>query len=67
MQKASPIDKKQLAKVSNKPAVDIAAPVPFQSNPNLQFKVAGWKSWAYTDGNCQVEDGKTVIGVYTTL
>eukprot|EP00983_Pelagomonas_calceolata_P015061 478600-Pelagomonas_calceolata.AAC.8 len=21
-----------------------------------------WKSWAYTDGSCQVQDGKTVIG-----
>eukprot|EP00983_Pelagomonas_calceolata_P050929 1142193-Pelagomonas_calceolata.AAC.2 len=37
-------------------------PTPCQSNPNLRLKVAGWKPWAYTDGSCQVQDGKTVIG-----
>eukprot|EP00983_Pelagomonas_calceolata_P120102 1160674-Pelagomonas_calceolata.AAC.3 len=65
-----PLDKKQIqfssrsliAKVPNRPAVDITAPVPFQSNPNLQLKVADWKSWTYSDGSCQIQDGKTVIG-----
>eukprot|EP00983_Pelagomonas_calceolata_P065687 1148689-Pelagomonas_calceolata.AAC.2 len=47
-----PLDKKQIAKVPKKPAVDITAPVPCQSNPNLQLEVADWKSWAYTDGSC---------------
>eukprot|EP00983_Pelagomonas_calceolata_P066579 1149104-Pelagomonas_calceolata.AAC.3 len=49
-----PLDKKQIAKVPHKPATDISAPIPCQSNPNLQIKVADWKSWAYTDGSCQV-------------
>eukprot|EP00983_Pelagomonas_calceolata_P053013 1143107-Pelagomonas_calceolata.AAC.1 len=29
---------------------------------NLQLEVADWRSWAYTDGSCQVQNGKTVIG-----
>eukprot|EP00983_Pelagomonas_calceolata_P132120 1161837-Pelagomonas_calceolata.AAC.12 len=57
-----PLDKKQIAKVPNRPAVDRTAPVPVQSHPNLQHKVTDWKSWAYTGGSCQVQDGKTVIG-----
>eukprot|EP00983_Pelagomonas_calceolata_P007377 240600-Pelagomonas_calceolata.AAC.1 len=60
--KKLPLDKKHIVKVPNRPAVDITAPVPFQSNPNLQLEVADWKSWAYTDGSCQVQNGKTVIG-----
>eukprot|EP00983_Pelagomonas_calceolata_P083154 1156096-Pelagomonas_calceolata.AAC.3 len=60
--KKLPLDKKQIAKVPNRPAVDITAPAPFQSNPNLQSKAVDWKSWPYTDGSCQVQDGKTVIG-----
>eukprot|EP00983_Pelagomonas_calceolata_P027326 858248-Pelagomonas_calceolata.AAC.1 len=48
-----PLDKKQIAKVPHKPAIDITAPTPCQSNPNLQLKVVDWKSWAYTDGSCQ--------------
>eukprot|EP00983_Pelagomonas_calceolata_P067077 1149344-Pelagomonas_calceolata.AAC.2 len=24
--------------------------------------LADWKSWAYTDGSCQIQDGRTVIG-----
>eukprot|EP00983_Pelagomonas_calceolata_P047010 1140428-Pelagomonas_calceolata.AAC.1 len=52
-----PLDKKQIAKVPHKPATDITAPIPCQSNPNLQLKVIGWKSRAYTDGSCQVQDG----------
>eukprot|EP00983_Pelagomonas_calceolata_P057756 1145207-Pelagomonas_calceolata.AAC.2 len=59
-----PLDKKQIAKVPQKPAEDITAPIPSQSNPNLQLKVVDWKSWAYTGRSCQVQDGnsKTVIG-----
>eukprot|EP00983_Pelagomonas_calceolata_P011151 359138-Pelagomonas_calceolata.AAC.1 len=60
--KPPPRRQKQIAKVPNIPAVDIAALVPFQSNPTLQLKVADWKSGAYTDGSCQVQDGKTVMG-----
>eukprot|EP00983_Pelagomonas_calceolata_P002720 90527-Pelagomonas_calceolata.AAC.1 len=51
--KKLPLDKKQIAKVPSRPAVGISAPVPCQSNPNLQFNVADWKSWAYTDSSCQ--------------
>eukprot|EP00983_Pelagomonas_calceolata_P120585 1160720-Pelagomonas_calceolata.AAC.21 len=51
------LDKKQFAKVPHKPAADITAPLHLcHSNPHLQHKAAGWKSWAYTDGNCQVQD-----------
>eukprot|EP00983_Pelagomonas_calceolata_P068653 1150022-Pelagomonas_calceolata.AAC.3 len=46
--KKLPLDKKQIAKVPHKPATDITAPITCQSNPNLQLKVANWKSWAYT-------------------
>eukprot|EP00983_Pelagomonas_calceolata_P046206 1140059-Pelagomonas_calceolata.AAC.2 len=42
--------------------MDKNAPIPCQSNPKLQLKVVDWKSWAYTDGSCRVQDGKTVIG-----
>eukprot|EP00983_Pelagomonas_calceolata_P019926 629483-Pelagomonas_calceolata.AAC.2 len=42
-----PLDKKQIAKVPHKPAADIIAPTSCQFNPNLQLKVADWKSWAY--------------------
>eukprot|EP00983_Pelagomonas_calceolata_P054672 1143803-Pelagomonas_calceolata.AAC.1 len=55
-------DKKQIANAPHTPVVDTTTPTPCQSNPNLQLKVAGWKSWAYTDDSCQVQDGKTVIG-----
>eukprot|EP00983_Pelagomonas_calceolata_P048930 1141278-Pelagomonas_calceolata.AAC.6 len=49
-----------------KPAVDINAFTPCQSSSNLQLKAACWNSWLYTDGSCQVQNGKTVrrTGVY---
>eukprot|EP00983_Pelagomonas_calceolata_P017282 541805-Pelagomonas_calceolata.AAC.1 len=53
------LDKKELP---HEPAVDITAPVPCLSNPNLRLKVANWKSWAYTDSSFQAQDGKIVIG-----
>eukprot|EP00983_Pelagomonas_calceolata_P013924 445922-Pelagomonas_calceolata.AAC.1 len=56
-----PLDKKQITQVPHKPVTVITAPIPCQSNPNLQLKVANWKFWAYTDGSCQVQDSKTVI------
>eukprot|EP00983_Pelagomonas_calceolata_P006513 214649-Pelagomonas_calceolata.AAC.1 len=31
-------------------------------NPTLQPKLAGWKSWAFTDGSCQVQDSTAIIG-----
>eukprot|EP00983_Pelagomonas_calceolata_P007110 231931-Pelagomonas_calceolata.AAC.1 len=49
-------------KAPHKPAANINAPSHCQSNPNFQLKVADWKSWAYTDDSCQVQDGMTVIG-----
>eukprot|EP00983_Pelagomonas_calceolata_P027934 876182-Pelagomonas_calceolata.AAC.2 len=58
----NPLGKKQIAKAPPRPASDITAPTPCQSNPNLQLKVAVWKSWAYTNGSCQVQNNKTVIG-----
>eukprot|EP00983_Pelagomonas_calceolata_P078176 1154183-Pelagomonas_calceolata.AAC.1 len=61
MRKASP-SQKQIAKVPHTPATDITAPIPCHSKPKLQLKVADWKSWAYTDRSCRVQDGKTIIG-----
>eukprot|EP00983_Pelagomonas_calceolata_P072196 1151607-Pelagomonas_calceolata.AAC.4 len=56
------LDKKQIVKVLHKPAADITAPIPCQSKPNLQLKIADWKSWAYADGRCQVQGGEAVVG-----
>eukprot|EP00983_Pelagomonas_calceolata_P007310 238458-Pelagomonas_calceolata.AAC.1 len=53
---------KQISKGPQRSASDIIAKAPCQSHPKLQFKVADWRSWAYTDGRCQVQNSKTVIG-----
>eukprot|EP00983_Pelagomonas_calceolata_P068301 1149864-Pelagomonas_calceolata.AAC.1 len=57
-----PLDKKQIAKAPHEPAAEATAPTPCQSNISLLLIVAGWRSWDYTDGSCQVQKGKTVIG-----
>eukprot|EP00983_Pelagomonas_calceolata_P012360 395978-Pelagomonas_calceolata.AAC.1 len=59
-----PLDIKQISKSPQRSASDITDQAPCQSHPNLQPKVADWRSWAYTDGSCQVQNGnlKTVIG-----
>eukprot|EP00983_Pelagomonas_calceolata_P051042 1142237-Pelagomonas_calceolata.AAC.2 len=44
------------------PLADITDEGPCQSRPNLQLKIADWRSWTYTDGSCQVQNGKIVIG-----
>eukprot|EP00983_Pelagomonas_calceolata_P019377 609025-Pelagomonas_calceolata.AAC.1 len=41
---------------------DITVEAPCQSHPNLQLKIADRRSWANTDGSCQVQNSKTVIG-----
>eukprot|EP00983_Pelagomonas_calceolata_P032576 1021410-Pelagomonas_calceolata.AAC.1 len=46
----------------HKPASDITAPTLCQSKPNLQLEVADWRSWTYTEGNFQVQNGETVRG-----
>eukprot|EP00983_Pelagomonas_calceolata_P042362 1138475-Pelagomonas_calceolata.AAC.1 len=57
------VDKEQVAEAApHEPASDITAPAPCQYKSNLQLKVKDWKSWAYTDGGSQDQDGKTVIG-----
>eukprot|EP00983_Pelagomonas_calceolata_P034483 1080554-Pelagomonas_calceolata.AAC.1 len=53
---------KQIPKAPQRSASDITIKTPCQSHPNLQLKIADWKSLAYTDGSCQVQNGKTVIG-----
>eukprot|EP00983_Pelagomonas_calceolata_P029870 935057-Pelagomonas_calceolata.AAC.1 len=45
-----PLDMKQISKGSQRSASDITVDAPCQSYPNLQLKVADWRSWAYTDG-----------------
>jgi len=35
---------------------------PTQSRHHLVRKVNDWKTWAYTDGSCQIHQGKQVIG-----
>eukprot|EP00983_Pelagomonas_calceolata_P068627 1150006-Pelagomonas_calceolata.AAC.3 len=57
-----PLDMKQISKGPQRSASDITVEAPCQSHPNLQLKVANWRSWAYTDGSCQVQNDKTVIG-----
>jgi len=37
---------------------------PTQPNPHLAKKVPGWKEWTYTDGSCQIHQGKQVTGTY---
>eukprot|EP00983_Pelagomonas_calceolata_P002788 92481-Pelagomonas_calceolata.AAC.1 len=53
---------KQILKGPQRSASDITVEDPCQSHPNLQFKIADWRSWAFTDGSCQVQNGKMVIG-----
>eukprot|EP00983_Pelagomonas_calceolata_P004142 134526-Pelagomonas_calceolata.AAC.1 len=47
-----PLDMKQISKGPKRSASDIPAKAPGQFHPNLQLKVADWRSWAYTDGSC---------------
>eukprot|EP00983_Pelagomonas_calceolata_P062489 1147328-Pelagomonas_calceolata.AAC.1 len=51
-----------MSKGPQRSASDITVKASYQSHPNLQLKIAAWRSWAYTDGSCQVQTGKTVIG-----
>eukprot|EP00983_Pelagomonas_calceolata_P049069 1141333-Pelagomonas_calceolata.AAC.3 len=57
-----PLDMKQISKGPQRSSSDITVQAPCQSHPNLQLEVADWRSWAYTDGSCQVQNGKSVIG-----
>eukprot|EP00983_Pelagomonas_calceolata_P061817 1146992-Pelagomonas_calceolata.AAC.1 len=43
--------------------------VPNQSSPTLMLKVPDWRTWAYTGGSCQIQNGKQEIGagVYCPL
>eukprot|EP00983_Pelagomonas_calceolata_P056275 1144522-Pelagomonas_calceolata.AAC.1 len=43
--------------------------VPNQSSPTLMLKVPDRRTWAYTDGSCQIQNGKHEIGsgVYCPL
>eukprot|EP00983_Pelagomonas_calceolata_P068769 1150059-Pelagomonas_calceolata.AAC.4 len=57
-----PLDIKQNSKGPKRSASDISVKPPCQSHPNLQLKIADWRSWAYTDGSCHAQNGETVIG-----
>eukprot|EP00983_Pelagomonas_calceolata_P039415 1137176-Pelagomonas_calceolata.AAC.1 len=60
--KAIPEAKWIISNISKGPqrsASDITVKAPCQSHPNLQLTMANWRSWAYTDGSCQVQNGKT--------
>eukprot|EP00983_Pelagomonas_calceolata_P024003 755721-Pelagomonas_calceolata.AAC.1 len=43
--------------------------VPNQSSPTLMLQVPDWRTWAYTGGSCQIQNGKQEIGagVYCPL
>eukprot|EP00983_Pelagomonas_calceolata_P002891 95021-Pelagomonas_calceolata.AAC.1 len=43
--------------------------MPSQSNPTLMLKIPDWKTWAYIDGSCHIQNGKQEIGagVYCSL
>eukprot|EP00983_Pelagomonas_calceolata_P007197 233911-Pelagomonas_calceolata.AAC.1 len=43
--------------------------VPNQSSPTLKLKVPEWRTWSYTDGSCQTQNGEQEIGagVYCPL
>ncbi len=38
---------------------------PTESSPHYAKKVRDWKEWAYTDGSCQIHQGKQVTGAGT--
>eukprot|EP00983_Pelagomonas_calceolata_P022605 711192-Pelagomonas_calceolata.AAC.1 len=57
-----PLDMKHISKDPQRSSSDITVEAPCQSHPNLQLQVANWRSWAYTDGSSQVQNGKTVKG-----
>jgi len=38
---------------------------PTESSPHLAKKVSDWKEWAYTEGSCQINQGKEVTGAGT--
>eukprot|EP00983_Pelagomonas_calceolata_P117647 1160433-Pelagomonas_calceolata.AAC.3 len=57
-----PLDTKHISKGSQRSASNITVKAPCQSHLNLQLKFANWRSWAYTDGSCQVQNGKAGIG-----
>eukprot|EP00983_Pelagomonas_calceolata_P035597 1114341-Pelagomonas_calceolata.AAC.1 len=57
-----PLDMKQIYKDPQRSSSDITIQAPCQFHPDLQLKVADWRTWAYTDSSCQVQNGKTVIG-----
>jgi ribonuclease HI len=57
-----PLDTKQVSHGSQSSTPHNIVQTPCQSNPSLQLKVKDWKSWAYTDGSCKVQNGTPVIG-----
>jgi len=66
-----PLDKQHVSKLPKVSHISIQGtdPVPSQSSTILNLKVADWRTWAYTDGSCLINNGTQEIGagVYCPL
>eukprot|EP00983_Pelagomonas_calceolata_P052069 1142675-Pelagomonas_calceolata.AAC.2 len=66
-----PTDKQQTSRNPNYPHKGNQEElfVPNQSSLTLMLKVPDWRTWAYTDGSCHIQNGKQEIwaGVYCPL
>eukprot|EP00983_Pelagomonas_calceolata_P061687 1146926-Pelagomonas_calceolata.AAC.9 len=64
-------DKRQLSRIPTSPHIGNQEQlfVPDQSCPILMLKVPDWRTWIYTDGSCQIQNGIQEIGagVYCPL
>eukprot|EP00983_Pelagomonas_calceolata_P028391 889235-Pelagomonas_calceolata.AAC.1 len=59
-----PSDKRQISRKPTSPHISNQEElfVPNQSSPTLKRKVPDWRTWAYTDGKCQIQNGTPEIG-----
>eukprot|EP00983_Pelagomonas_calceolata_P052916 1143068-Pelagomonas_calceolata.AAC.2 len=66
-----PSDKQQISRNPTYPHVGNQEEhfVPNQSSPTLKLKDPDWRTWAYTDSSCHIQNGKQEIGagVYCPL
>eukprot|EP00983_Pelagomonas_calceolata_P032916 1030918-Pelagomonas_calceolata.AAC.1 len=69
--KRLPSDKQHISKNPSTPHINNLEEmfVPSQSNLTLMLKIPDWRTWAYTDGSCHIQNGKQGIGagVYCPL
>eukprot|EP00983_Pelagomonas_calceolata_P086627 1156795-Pelagomonas_calceolata.AAC.1 len=66
-----PSDKQQISRNLTYPHIGNQEElfVPIQSSPTLMLEVPEWRTWAYTDDSCHIQNGKQEIGasVYCPL